>query len=303
MEFLKVRKCNVCDLEDMVSEILSQDARDQLARSGQVRVDAEFDELHSLCVYVSKGITGISIAALIRKLSLPTKESIPKELVRAISHLRGGLILLGGAYSHNKDLTIQCLLNTVCEMNKRFILTFGLYNTECQQSDNSIVSSHSSSEATLDLIRHSAADLVVFGELSPNIMVLAQDCVMMGMTVILSVDSASPSRALTRTLFMFQERETGIGFLSSYLLGIAFQVLLVTQVEDTCLYLYDFVKCDDSLLQAIKNNTISDIECRGIVEQMNKLIEENKLVYYDVQHAFANLTNSSSVHCEDTDAF
>ena len=303
MEFLKVRKSNLCDLEDMVSEVLSPDARDKLNKNGQVRVDTEFDKSHSLCVYVYKGITGVSIAALIRKLSLPTRESIPKELVKAVSHLRGGLILLGGAYGHNKDLTIQCLLNTVCEINRRFILMFGLHNSDYQQPDNSIVSFHSSSEATLDLIRHSAADLVVFGELSPNAVMLAQDCVMMGIIAILSVDSASPSRALARVLSMFRDRETGIGFLSSYLLGIAFQVLLVTQVENTCLYLYDFIKCDNSLLQAMRDDTISDIECRGIVGQMNKLIEENKLVYYDVQYAFANLTNSPSMHCEDTDAF
>ena len=304
LEFLQVKKSSLRDLEDMTNEILCQETKDRLAERGQVQVVVEYDGSHTLHVSVSKSASGNIIAVLIRNLFLPTRESMPKELIKAITLSRGGLILLGGAYSHNKDLTIQRLLSTVCETNKRFVLTFGLHNADYHHlPDNSMVGSYSASEANLDLLRHSAADLVVFGELSPNTMMLAQDCVMMGMIVVVSVDSSSPSHTIARTLSMFNERGAGMGFLSSYLLGIAFQVLLVTQVNGTCLYLYDFVKCDDPLRQAIKNDAIDTIECSGIVEQMNKLIEENKLVYYDAQPTFMNLTSSSSLYGDDVDAF
>ncbi|KJV84048.1 putative twitching motility protein [Anaplasma phagocytophilum str. CRT53-1] len=303
LEFLQVRKNSAQDIEDMVGEILTEESRIALDTHGEVQVSLEFDALHSLHIFITKTQHSTEIIGIIKKLHLPTREDLPKELIQVVSSATYGIILLGGSHCCNKDLTIQCLINTVSEAHKRLILTFGMPNTHNEHLENAIVSSYPLSQANMELIRRYEADIVLFSKITPDIMKLAHECVMQGILVIVQVDASSPAHTVTRALSMFPDRKSGINFLADNLLGIAFQVLVSLKLSSDSLYLCDFIMNNDEIKQCIMDDKVATIESKKIVEMINKLIEDEKLTHYDAHPIFVNLMNSFGKAIEATDVF
>ncbi len=303
LEFLQVGKNSAQDIEDMVGEILTEESRTTLDTHGEVQVSLEFDALHTLHIFITKTQHSTEIIGIIKKLYLPTREDLPKELLQVVSSTTYGIILLGGNHCCNKDLTIQCLISTVSEAHKRLILTFGMPNTHSEHLEHAIVSSYPLSQANMELIRCYAADIVVFGKITPDIMKLAHECVMLGILVIIQVDASSPAHTVTRALSMFTDRQAGIDFLADNLLGIAFQVLVSLKLSSNSLYLCDFIRNNDEIKQCIMDGKVATIESKKIVEMINKLIEDEKLTHYDAHPIFINLINSFGKAIEATDVF
>lgn len=303
LEFLQVRKSSAQDLQEIADELLNKEQKGRLDAEGQALIRKGFDALHRLHIRIVKDSAISEITTIIEEISAQSRADLPHALIQAVSCTQSGLLLLGGAYHHNKHLTIRCLLTEICAMQRKTVLTFGVDDLQNAALENTIISSYPLAQLNIELVRFQAADIVIFGDISPEVMCLAQDCVLLGMLVIIAVDASSIPNTVARAVSMFPESDAGRKFLATCLIAVAFQVIIKTNVNCSSLYLYDFVPCSDTLRQNID-------DCREwlngsteIADRINKLIENGEIAYYDVHPILAALTNTVTVCSEDKDTF
>ncbi|MGN7661320.1 MAG: twitching motility protein (pilT) [Anaplasma sp.] len=299
MEFLQVGKIRPKDMEDMISSLFPPEVRTELNDMGEATVDMEFDGVHLLKVYAVRNTeapsTETKIIAVIKELTPPSDGDLPPGLLQAISGSSCGAVLLGGAVHHNKDATVGLLLEKIGRAKKKHILAFGWNKPLISAPESSIISSYNKSQASSDFIRNQAADMVVFRGLDHNLINTVHSCVMMGILVVATVDAASTAYMLERVISMFQDRESGTRFLSSHVLGAAFQVFISKRASGPCLYLYDFIRFDQEIKRLIADNNVAQIENRNMVQAIHALIDENQLTHYDAHPILACLIKQPEV--------
>ncbi|MGN7678545.1 MAG: twitching motility protein (pilT) [Anaplasma sp.] len=299
MEFLQVGKIKPKDMEDMLSSLFPPEVRTELDNEGEATVDMEFDGVPSLKVHAMRNIaahsTETKIIAVIEELTPPSDGDLPPGLLQAVSGSSCGAVLLGGAVHHNKDATVGLLLEKIGMAKKKHILTFGWNEPLISAPKSSIISSYDKSQASFDFIRNQAADMVVFRSLDHNLISTMHSCVMMGILVVATVDAASTAYMLERVISMFKDRKSGIRFLSSHVLGVAFQVFISKRASGPCLYLYDFIRFNQEIKKLIADDNVAQIENRNMVQAIQELIDEDQLTHYDAHPILACLMKQPEV--------
>ncbi|WP_169193330.1 hypothetical protein [Anaplasma platys] len=303
LEFLQVRKSSAQDLQDIADGLLNKEQKSRLDSNGHILIRTGFDSLHRLHIRIVKDASISEITTIIEEINTQSRADLPPALIQAVSCTQSGMLLLGGAHHHNKQLTIRCLLAEVCALQRKTVLTFGVHDLQNSVLENTIISSYSLEQMNVNLVRFQAADIVIFGDVSPEVMAIAHDCVMLGMLVIIAVDASNIPNTVTRTISMFPDSDTGKKFLATCLIAVAFQVIITTKVNCSNLYLYDFVPCSDTLRQKIDDGQEWLAGSTEIVDKMNKLIENGELAYYDVHPILAALTDTVTKCGEDKDTF
>ncbi|MCU7612460.1 twitching motility protein (pilT) [Anaplasma capra] len=294
IEFLQARKIEKEDIENIISGVLPTEAQAALHSTGEASTSTAFDETHSLSIHAARDISRpeseTKITICIKELVLPSEGDVPQELICTVMSASRGVILLGGAAHHNKDATVRFLLHKIASTQRKHILTFGFGAIAPAGSSNSIISSYSLSQANFSFIKNQAADILAFPELDHNLARIARDCAATGILTIAAIDSVSTPCMLERVIALFPDRTSGINFLSSHVLGTVMQALLT---KGPCIYIYDFIKFEDKVREVINSGNTALVEDSGMVEQINKLIDENKLTYSDAQPILAHIAGGT----------
>ncbi|KJV69637.1 ATPase, T2SS/T4P/T4SS family [Candidatus Neoehrlichia procyonis] len=306
IEFLQLKNCSTIEIEKIIESVLTEEAYNLCKSKNYFTTTLNFNQEYQLNIHIIRSISQIKMVIQInKKTSYSLSElNIPIELLKTISSASKGLIIVTGAPHHNKDITINALLDEINNNQKKHVLIFSNDNAFHKTSNKSIISSYNLSQVNFEFIKNQSADIVILGCInSTELIHIANNCIAIGTLVIALVDAVSVTYAIEKIISLFPHRQSGLNTLSYHLLGIMLQVFITSKIHNNSLYLYDFIKCNSKVQNLIQEDKLQQINSSNIKNKINELIEQNKLTYHDVQIILSNLSNTQFFYDTHYDIF